>query len=122
MSIIIRKNLDDEKKCGGCNWRTSTFYSFPSSDIDEDGLCAMCFMDMIVDSGMEVKNGQVEKSRIEGLKKHVHEAEEHIDTHLIDEILKRDNDDEFDVGYFLGLQRAMRIITGSESLEEVANG
>jgi len=51
---VISKQYSDEKKCPGCNWEIGTLYSFPQNDIDEEGLCAQCFMDMIVEKGMKI--------------------------------------------------------------------
>lgn len=52
---VMRKHFPDEKKCPCCNWRVTVVYSFPTNPIDEEGLCAGCFMDMIVDNGLEVE-------------------------------------------------------------------
>ena len=51
---IIRKFFENGIKCGGCNWRVSVLYSFEDMDINKYGLCASCFMDMIVDENMGV--------------------------------------------------------------------
>ena len=51
---IERKLLSEERKCPGCNWVCETVYSFPTNDIDKEGLCAHCFMDMLVDGGLTV--------------------------------------------------------------------
>lgn len=44
----------DDAKCGGCNWSVSRLFSFPTNNIDETGLCAECFMDMIVKEKLAV--------------------------------------------------------------------
>jgi len=54
MKKVIRKFYPEEVKCGGCGWRVTTLYSFEDEDIDKYGLCANCFMDMIVDDEMKV--------------------------------------------------------------------
>lgn len=51
---VISKQYTKEKKCPGCNWETLTMYSLPQKDIDEEGLCAQCFMDMLVELGMTI--------------------------------------------------------------------
>jgi hypothetical protein len=45
---IISKQLIKDKKCGGCNNTTSTLYSFETNDINKHGICAYCFMDILV--------------------------------------------------------------------------
>jgi len=54
MKKVIRKFYPDGVKCGGCNWRVTTLYAFEGEDIDRYGLCANCFLDMIVDEEMKV--------------------------------------------------------------------
>jgi hypothetical protein len=51
---VICRNLEQDEKCGGCNWETSTTYSFESNDIYKEGLCTSCFMDMIIENHMEI--------------------------------------------------------------------
>jgi len=51
---VISKDYPNEKKCPGCNWETSTLYSLPQNDIDEEGLCVQCFMEMIVETEMKI--------------------------------------------------------------------
>jgi len=53
---IIRK--EKEGKCPCCNWECSMVYSFTCNNIDEEGLCASCFMDMLVDEGFGVVTGK----------------------------------------------------------------
>jgi len=36
-------------------------YTFPGHDIKEEGLCASCFLDMIVEEKMEVRQGQLDR-------------------------------------------------------------
>lgn len=55
---IRRKFLTRGRKCGGCNWECETVYSFPTNDINKEGLCAHCFMDMLVDGRFEVSAGE----------------------------------------------------------------
>jgi hypothetical protein len=50
---VISKDFNEEK-CPCCNWRVSRRYSFEESDIDKEGLCGSCFMDMIVEEGMTI--------------------------------------------------------------------
>lgn len=61
MAKVIRRNYDPEKKCGGCNYMWSTFYAFEGQEdeFDDVGLCDLCFMEMIVDSEMEVVSGKI---------------------------------------------------------------
>ncbi len=51
---IRRKMLEGEHVCGGCNYECSIVYSFPRYNIKKHGLCAHCFMDMLVDRGFIV--------------------------------------------------------------------
>jgi len=46
---IIRKSLEEDVKCGGCNNETCTLYSFITNDINTEGICAQCFMDMLIE-------------------------------------------------------------------------
>ena len=51
---IIRRRIES-KKCGGCNYRTGFFYGFKGDNLQRLGLCANCFLDLIVIEGnMEV--------------------------------------------------------------------
>ncbi len=52
---VNRKDFPNWVKCPGCNWSTAVLYSFPGNPIDEEGLCAYCFMDLIVDMEYDVK-------------------------------------------------------------------
>jgi len=53
---------DEEVKCGGCNWRVSRLFVLAKSKREavklvkegNAGLCAECFMDMIVEEGFEM--------------------------------------------------------------------
>lgn len=56
MTRVIRKFYRDWKKCPSCNWPVSVLYSFTTNDIDEEGLCGDCFMDMLVECGYDVKS------------------------------------------------------------------
>ena len=51
---VKSKIFNDEIKCGGCNYRVSTLYSFPKYNIKEEGLCSCCFMGMIVEGGWNI--------------------------------------------------------------------
>lgn len=51
---VISKHYPDNKKCNHCNWESAVLYSFASNDIDSEGLCGQCFMDMIVEEKMQV--------------------------------------------------------------------
>lgn len=53
MKRIIRKQYKNDRRCGGCNWDTSTLYSF---DINTTGLCANCFIDMLIDNKAQIKD------------------------------------------------------------------
>jgi hypothetical protein len=56
---IHHKVFDNEYKCGGCNWAGTQFYSLEGpvllddadgpDDVRPTGLCAYCFMDMLID-------------------------------------------------------------------------
>ena len=72
MKLFITDTGED-KKCGGCNWRTSTFYGigdtvdnarndFKDNGNNEDyglGLCANCMCELIVDERFELSNLKV---------------------------------------------------------------
>jgi len=62
---VISKFYPSETKCLGCNWETDTLYSFPEDDIDEEGLCAQCFMEMIVQEQAEVSTGNIKPRMLE---------------------------------------------------------
>ena len=53
-SEIYRKQYPEWVKCPGCNWEVSTLYSFREDNIDEEGLCAHCFIDMLVDEDFRI--------------------------------------------------------------------
>jgi len=61
---VISKWYPEEKKCPECNWETETLYSFSVNDIDEEGLCANCFMEMVVQEKTEVSTGSIEEPQI----------------------------------------------------------
>ena len=54
MAKVIKKFFENGIKCGGCGWRVNWLYSFEHEDIDKFGLCADCFMEMIVEDGFDV--------------------------------------------------------------------
>jgi hypothetical protein len=58
---IISKSLDKERKCPCCNWECSTVYSFTCNNIDEEGLCAHCFMDMLVEEGFGISSREQQR-------------------------------------------------------------
>jgi len=43
-----------ESKCGGCNWSTCTFYAFSGQKIKDDGLCAFCFLDVLMNQNAKI--------------------------------------------------------------------
>jgi hypothetical protein len=53
MTIPYKEDFDEQVKCGGCNYRVSRKFSF-SEDVKKDGLCGLCFMEMIIDEEMEI--------------------------------------------------------------------
>lgn len=68
MAKVFSKLLEEEKKCGGCNYAVSVFYSHENVDIDKHGLCANCFMDMIVDEEFTVISKENKKDIDKNLK------------------------------------------------------
>lgn len=54
---VISKFFPDYEKCGGCNWSVTVRYSFEGNDINTEGLCGDCFMDMIVEEGYDITAG-----------------------------------------------------------------
>jgi len=54
MKEVVSKWLPEGKKCPECNWETETLYSFAENDTDEEGLCATCFIEMILETGMKI--------------------------------------------------------------------
>ena len=55
VKIVVKFYGDEPKpKCGGCGWRVNRLYAFEGENIDEVGLCAECFMEMLVEEGYEV--------------------------------------------------------------------
>ena len=51
MARVVKKVFDYPTKCGCCGWKTNILYSFEGM---EGGLCADCFMELIVEEGYEV--------------------------------------------------------------------
>jgi len=51
---IYSKQLEDEVKCGGCNWETSTLFSLETNDVEKEGLCSFCFLEMIEENGWKI--------------------------------------------------------------------
>ena len=41
------KEYPESIKCYGCGWTTTKKFAAPGLDIDEDGLCAECWMDVV---------------------------------------------------------------------------
>lgn len=66
MKIFIMETADVEKKCGGCNWQTCTFYAIGESkeqitseiEAGDDeyglGMCNACLVDMLVEGNYEI--------------------------------------------------------------------
>lgn len=48
---IYSKQFRHDIKCGCCNWETSILYSLSTNDVNKDGLCAHCFLEMIEENG-----------------------------------------------------------------------
>ena len=46
--VIYVKRYKEEVKCPLCLWHTYTLYSF-TENIDEEGLCAYCFLDLLLE-------------------------------------------------------------------------
>lgn len=59
MTKVIRERLD--KKCPCCNWRVDFLYSFVTNPIKTEGLCASCFMYMIVQEGYDVTAPKIQQ-------------------------------------------------------------
>lgn len=53
-SNVWRVTHDEDKKCGGCGWKTHIFYTFESMKNEDADLCGGCFMEMIIDSAFQV--------------------------------------------------------------------
>jgi len=51
---VVSNWFHEWKKCPRCNWEVETLYSFPEKDIDVEGLCANCFVEMILETGMKI--------------------------------------------------------------------
>ena len=45
MKVICRSL---KQRCNGCNWRVEFLYTFEGKDIEKEGLCADCFIDMLI--------------------------------------------------------------------------
>ena len=54
MAKVSARDFERWRKCPGCGWQVSRVYSFPGHDAEAEGLCASCFLDMIVEEGMDV--------------------------------------------------------------------
>ena len=63
MVRIISKFYSDGVKCS-CGWNVKRLYAFEGSSIDEEGLCAECFMEMLVEEGYEVIKSVVERKGV----------------------------------------------------------
>jgi hypothetical protein len=54
---------NEEVKCGGCNWHTTKLYVIANSKKEaiglvksgEAGLCAQCFMELVIEEGYELE-------------------------------------------------------------------
>lgn len=57
---VVRKEFPDGKKCPACWWKVQFHYSFDCNPIHEEGMCADCFLDMIVEGKREVGPSQEE--------------------------------------------------------------
>ena len=44
---IIGQRIED-KKCGSCNYQTIYFYGFKGDNLHKLGLCADCFLDLVI--------------------------------------------------------------------------
>jgi hypothetical protein len=56
---VVNKHFHRGKNCPCCNRETGEVFSFRVNPIDRDGLCAHCFMEMIVEDGMELAPGGI---------------------------------------------------------------
>ena len=52
--ICGTKGKDIEYKCGGCNWESCTFYTLSGQKIKDDGLCAFCFLDALMNQNAKI--------------------------------------------------------------------
>ncbi|MGH2575451.1 MAG: hypothetical protein ACRDFC_07105 [Ignavibacteria bacterium] len=48
------KNYPDESKCGYCNFWVQQKYAITGLDIDDAGLCADCFMEMVSEVSLPI--------------------------------------------------------------------
>jgi hypothetical protein len=67
MPKIYSKMMEEERKCGGCNYTCSVFYSVDNIDITKHGICANCFMEMLVDGGYTIIDVEKKKKIIGNL-------------------------------------------------------
>ena len=51
---VLNKHFSDGKRCPGCGCKTSEIFSYANSRIDREGLCAHCFMELVMKEGLEV--------------------------------------------------------------------
>jgi hypothetical protein len=49
--VVHSKFFDDTVKCDHCRWAVCLLFSFVNNDIDTEGLCGECFMEMIEENG-----------------------------------------------------------------------
>ena len=61
---IYSKMFEKGIKCGGCNWSVVVLYSFDTLDVNKEGLCANCFMDMLVAGNYEINKMREHKNVI----------------------------------------------------------
>ena len=53
----------ESAKCGGCNWETSSFYSF-DTDIQHDKeswICGSCMIDLITENDYDIDTRGIEQ-------------------------------------------------------------
>lgn len=54
MPRVICEYYKHEKKCGSCFRNVQRHYAFEGEDVDDIGICADCFLGMIIDEKHEV--------------------------------------------------------------------
>lgn len=54
---VLRKHFSDGKKCPGCGWETSEIFAYENIWIDRNGICAQCFMELVMKEGLEAIDG-----------------------------------------------------------------
>ncbi len=51
---VYSKEMEHDVKCGCCNWETSTLYSLSTNNVDTEGHCSHCFLEMIIENGWKI--------------------------------------------------------------------